>query len=232
VIPFGFFDPTMLLVIPALIFAMWAQWKVQSTYAKYSRIPAANGMTGRQMAQAIMTRNGVGDVGVEEVGGVLSDHYDPGKKMVRLSSNNYNDASIAAIAVGAHEVGHVLQHAQGYFPLAIRSAIAQVAGFGSMLAFPLFFIGLFFGGHTAGFFMDLGILLFSGAVLFQLVTLPVEFDASHRALAQLTSSGALAPDEVVGAKKVLDAAALTYVAAAAMAALQLLRLILIRDRRG
>ena len=229
--PFGFFDPTFVLVLPALFFALWAQWKVQHTYQQYARVRAANGLTGRQMAQTIMTRNGVSDVGIEEVGGVLSDHFDPRSKMVRLSSSNFRDSSIASIAVAAHEVGHVLQHAQGYAPLQIRSAVAPVAGVGSMLAFPLFFIGLFFGGHTARLFMDLGILLFTGAVLFQVVTLPVEFDASKRALAQLTESGALAPQEVAGAKKVLDAAALTYVAAAAMAALQLLRLVLIRDSR-
>ena len=230
--PFGFFDPTMLLVLPALIFAMWAQWKVQHTYKKYSTVPAANGLTGAQMAMSIMKRNGVNDVTIEEVQGVLSDHYDPRVKAVRLSTHNYRNSSIAGIAVGAHEVGHVLQHAQGYVPLTIRSALAPVAGFGSMLAFPLFFIGILFGGSMSKTFMDLGILLFTGAVLFQVVTLPVEFDASKRALAQLTSSGAIAPQEIDGAKKVLDAAALTYVAAAAMAALQLLRLVLIRNSRN
>jgi len=229
--PFGFFDPTMILLIPAMIFAFWAQWKVQNTYRRFSQIRASNGLTGAQMAQSIMTRNGVNDVGIEEVSGVLSDHYDPRVKKVRLSSDNFGASSIASIAVGAHEVGHVLQHAQGYAPLAIRSAIAPVASFGSMLAFPLFFIGLIFHSGMSRTFMDLGILLFSGAVVFQLVTLPVEFDASKRALQQLTSSGALAPQEVAGAKQVLDAAALTYVAAAAMAALQLLRLVLIRDSR-
>jgi len=151
---------------------------------------------------------------------------------VRLSSHNYRESSIASIAVAAHEVGHGLQHAHGYVPLQIRSAVAPVAGFGSMLAFPLFFIGILFGGSNARIFMDLGILLFTGAVLFQVVTLPVEFDASKRALAQLTTTGAIAPQEVASAKKVLDAAALTYVAAAAMAALQLLRLVLIRNSRN
>ncbi len=230
--PLGLFDPTMLLVLPALIFALWAQWKVQNTYQKYAKVPAANGLTGAQMAMSIMKRNGVNDVTIEEVGGVLSDHYDPRAKAVRLSTHNFRDSSIAGIAVGAHEVGHVLQHAQGYVPLQIRSTLAPVAGFGSMLAFPLFFIGIFFGGSMSRMFMDLGILLFTGAVLFQVVTLPVEFDASKRALAQLTSSGAIAPQEIDGAKKVLDAAALTYVAAAAMAALQLLRLVLIRNSRN
>src|SRR5438105_5086335 len=148
-LPFGFFDPTMVLVLPALFFALWAQWKVQHTYQKFSKIPAANGLTGRQMAEMIMKRNGVSDVRVEEIGGVLSDHYDPRTKTVRLSQGNFEDSSLASIAVGAHEVGHVLQHAQGYLPLSMRAAIAPVAGFGSMLAFPLFFIGMFFGGHMA-----------------------------------------------------------------------------------
>jgi Zn-dependent membrane protease YugP len=230
--PFGFFDPTMLLVLPALVFAMWAQWKVQSTYRKYSEIRAANGLTGRQMAQQIMTRNGVTDVTIEEVDGVLSDHYDPAARKVRLSPHNYEESSLAAIAVGAHEVGHVLQHAQGYAPLGIRTAIAPAARIGSMMAFPLFFIGLFFHSGMSMFFMNLGLLFFAGAVAFQIVTLPVEFNASKRALQQLTESGSLAPQEVAGAKAVLDAAALTYVAAAAMAALQLIRLLLIRNSRS
>ena len=228
-----FFDRTFLLLIPAMLFAFWAQWKVQHTYQKFSRVPASNGRTGREMAQAIMTRNGIADVAVEEVGGVLSDHYDPRIKKVRLSTHNFRDRSISSIAVAAHEVGHVLQHAEGYAPLQLRTAIAPVAGFGSMLAFPLFLIGLFFNmPGISPFLMDAGILLFSGAVLFQVVTLPVEFDASRRALAQLTTTGAVAPEEVSQAKQVLDAAALTYVAAAAMAAVQLLRLVLLRNSRN
>lgn len=228
---FGF-DPTIILLVPAMIFAMWAQWRVQHTYAAMSRVRATNGMTGMAMAKAIMRMNGVTDVGVEEVGGTLSDHYDPRSKTVRLSGAIARGDSIASIAVAAHEVGHVLQHAQGYPGLALRSAIAPVASIGSMAAFPLFFIGLIFnmpGLSTT--LMNVGILLFAGAVVFHLVTLPVEFDASKRALAQLTSSGSIAPEEVGGAKKVLDAAALTYVAAAAMAALQLVRLIMIRNSR-
>lgn len=229
--PFFGFDPTIVILIPALIFAFWAQWKVQHTYQQFSKVRAANGRTGREMALAIMARNGVTDVAVEEVGGMLSDHYDPRTKKVRLSQVNYEGDSIASIAVAAHEVGHVLQHAQGYAPLAIRTAVAPVAQIGSLAAFPLFFIGIIFGGPWAKSLMDLGILFFSGAVLFQLVTLPVEFNASSRALAQLTETGAVMPEEVGQAKKVLDAAALTYVAAAAMAALQLLRLVLIRNSR-
>lgn len=228
-----FLDPTWILLIPALIFALWAQWKVQHTYNQMSQVRAANGLTGRDMARSIMTRNGVDDVKIEEVQGVLSDHYDPGAKTVRLSAPIYEGNSLASIAVAAHEVGHVLQHKTGYAPLAIRSAIVPVANFGSGLAFPLFFIGFIFGRGSSfsHLLMDLGILFFSGAVLFQFVTLPVEFNASKRALAQLTETGALAPQEVSGAKKVLDAAALTYVAAAAMAALQLLRLLVLRRSR-
>jgi len=227
------FDPTFILLIPAMIFAFWAQWKVQSTYKRMSQVRAANGMTGRQMASTIMARNGISDVGIEEIGGVLSDHYDPRVKKVRLSAMNYEGDSLASIAVAAHEVGHVLQHSTGYAPLAFRSAFAPVASFGSAAAMPLFIVGLFFfrGSPFSGVLMDLGILFFSGAVLFQLVTLPVEFDASKRALAQLTETGSIATQEVEGAKRVLDAAALTYVAAAAMAALQLLRLVLLRNSR-
>lgn len=227
-----FFDPYFLLLIPAMIFAMWAQWKVQHTYARFQKVGAANGLTGRQMAESILKRNGLQGVAVEEVGGVLSDHYDPRVRKVRLSTHNYHDRSIAAVAVAAHEVGHALQHAQSYAPLAIRSAIAPVAGFGSTLAFPLFFIGFIFGNGSLMWLADLGILLFSGAVIFQVITLPVEFDASNRALAQLTETGAVAPQEVSLAKKVLDAAALTYVAAAAVAAMHLLRMVLLRNSRN
>jgi len=229
---FGY-DPTFILLLPAMVFAMWAQWKVQHTYTEMSKVRAANGMTGAAMAKDIMRRNGVTDVAVEEVGGVLSDHYDPRSKTVRLSSGIARGDSVASIAVAAHEVGHVLQHAQGYPGLALRSAIAPVASIGSMAAFPLFFIGLIFNiPGLSKTLMDVGILLFSGAVVFHLITLPVEFDASKRALVQLTSSGSIAPQEVAGAKKVLDAAALTYLAAAAMAALQLLRLMMIRNSRN
>jgi len=233
--PYGFFgfDPTFLLLLPAMAFAFWAQHKVRSTYEHFARVPAANGFTGRDMAASIMSRNSVDDVRIEQVAGTLSDHYDPQARTVRLSADNYGGRSIAAIAVAAHEVGHVLQHQQKWFPLALRANLAPMAGFGSTLAMPLFFIGLIFGARLpfGTLLMDAGILFFAAAVLFHVVTLPVEFDASRRALAQLTQSGALMPQEVDGAKKVLDAAALTYVAAAAMAALQLIRLVMIRDSR-
>ena len=231
-LPMFGFDPTFFLLIPAMIFAFWAQAKVQGTYQKFAKVRAANGMTGRQMAQMIMQRNGVTDVAIEPIGGMLSDHYDPRTKKVRLSGPIHDGDSISSIAVAAHEIGHVLQHANGYAPLVVRSAMAPVVGFASMAAMPLFFIGLFFNiPGVSGWLMDLGILFFTGAVIFHLVTLPVEFDASRRALAQLTSTGAVMPDEVSQAKKVLDAAALTYVAAAAMAALQLVRLVMLRNSR-
>ena len=230
---FPFFDPTFILLLPAMAFAMWAQWKVQSTFAQYSRVRASNGLTGRDMARQIMMRNGVTDVQVEAVGGVLSDHYDPRSHTVRLSENNFAGDSISSIAVAAHEVGHVLQHQQGYLPLQFRTGIAPVVGIASTAAMPLFLIGLFIGPRMpfSGTLMDLGIVFFAGAVLFHLVTLPVEFDASKRALAELTSTGAVLPQEVAGAKKVLGAAALTYVAAAAVAALQLVRLLVLRNNR-
>ncbi|MEO5879202.1 MAG: zinc metallopeptidase [Candidatus Eisenbacteria bacterium] len=231
-LPMFGFDSTFLLLIPAMAFAFWAQWKVQHTYQKFAKVRASNGMTGRQMALAIMERNGVTDVTVEPVGGMLSDHYDPRVKKVRLSGPIHDGDSISSIAVASHEIGHVLQHAQGYAPLALRSAMAPVVGFVSMAAMPLFFIGLIFNiPGLSKTLMDLGILFFSGAVVFHLVTLPVEFDASKRALAQLTSTGAVMPQEVSQAKQVLDAAALTYVAAAAMAALQLVRLVMLRNSR-
>jgi Zn-dependent membrane protease YugP len=230
---FPIFDPTFILILPAMAFALWAQWKVQSTFQQYSRVRASNGLTGRDMARQIMMRNGVSGVEVEAVEGVLSDHYDPRTRKVRLSSSNFAGDSISSIAVAAHEVGHVLQHQRGYLPLQLRSGMAPVVGFASAAAFPLFLIGLLMGARLpfGGFLMDLGIVFFGGAVLFHLVTLPVEFDASKRALAELTSTGAVMPQEVAGAKKVLDAAALTYVAAAAMAALQLVRLLVLRDSR-
>jgi Zn-dependent membrane protease YugP len=229
---FGF-DRTFILLIPAMVFAMWAQWKVQSTFEKFSRVRATNGLSGRDMALRIMARNGVTGVEVEPVGGMLSDHYDPRSRKVRLSEPNFAGGSISSIAVAAHEVGHVLQHHEGYFPLQLRSGFAPVASIASTAAMPLFIIGLLFGQGLpwGGLLMDLGIVFFAGAVLFHLVTLPVEFDASRRALAQLTTTGAVRPEEVSGAKKVLDAAALTYVAAAAMAVLQLVRLLALRNDR-
>jgi len=232
--PLGFgFDPTFILLLPAFGFAMWAQWKVRSTFEKYSRVRAANGLTGRDMARQIMQRNGVSDVQVEPVQGMLSDHYDPRSRTVRLSASNYSGDSISSIAVAAHEVGHVLQHHEGYVPLQLRSSMTPVVGITSNAAMPLFLIGLLIGPRVpfASTLMDLGIIFFAGTVLFHLVTLPVEFDASKRALAQLTSTGAVMPQEVEGAKQVLNAAALTYVAAASVAVLNLVRLLVLRNNR-
>jgi len=229
---FGY-DPTFILLLPAMAFALWAQWKVRSTFEKYARVRSASGLTGREMARQIMSRNGVTGVEVEGVPGMLSDHYDPRTRTVRLSESNYAGDSISSIAVAAHEVGHVLQHQQGYVPLQLRSGMTPAVGIASNAAMPLFLIGFLFGRGTgfSGVLMDLGIMFFAGAVLFHLITLPVEFDASKRALAQLTQSGAVQPQEVDGAKRVLDAAALTYVAAAAVAALQLVRLLVLRNNR-
>ena len=231
---FPFWDPTLILVIPAIILAAYAQSKVQSTYAKYSEVPSATGRTGREIAQAILAANGLSDVQVEPGPGFLSDHYDPLHKKIQLSPHNYEASSVAAITVAAHEVGHAIQHQQGYVPLTLRTAIFPLANFGSKLAWIFIIAGFIFANRlsVAGVsLLDVGILLFTFGVIFQLVTLPVEFDASRRALVQLNRLGMVAPEEQAGAKKVLDAAALTYVAAAAAAVLQLIRLLVIRNRR-
>jgi Zn-dependent membrane protease YugP len=220
-----FWDPTMVLLIPAIILAIYAQIKVKGTYQKFRQIHNARKMTGYQAAIELLRMNGISDVEVEETEGTLSDHYDPRVKKVRLSSDNYRGTSLAALAVAAHEVGHVIQHHKNYFPLQIRHMILPVTNFGSWLAFPLFLIGFFL---RTPFLMDLGIIFYAGVVVFHLVTLPVEFNASGRALVQLQSHGFLSTQEMGGAKKVLNAAALTYVAATAMAALQLVRLLILR----
>jgi Zn-dependent membrane protease YugP len=229
----GFFDPTMLLLIPGVILAFYAQMKVQSTYQKFSEVRAANGRTGRDIAELILRQNGIHDVDVEVGEGWLSDHYDPIHKKVRLSPHNYHEPSISGVAVAAHEVGHAIQHAQGYAALKMRTAIFPLANIGTSLSWLFILAGLLFlpGLKIAGVsLLDVGIVLFSFGVLFQLVTLPVEFDASKRALVQLNNLGLVAPQEQAGAKKVLDAAALTYVAAATAAILQLVRLLILRDR--
>lgn len=225
---FPFFDPTMVLILPAFALALWAQFRVKSTFAKYSEIPSRRGMTGAQVANSILERNRL-DVAVEPIEGSLTDHYDPRDKTLRLSEDVYGSRSIAALGVAAHETGHAIQHAHHYLPLQLRSNLVPVANFGSTLAMPLFLIGLFF--PAASFLMDIGILLFTFAVVFALVTLPVEFDASSRAIQVLSQQGYLAPDEIDSARKVLNAAAWTYVASAAMAILQLVRLLILRGQR-
>jgi len=223
--PFFFSTSDLLLLVPAILFALWAQFKVKSTYAKYSQVRSRHGRTGAQVASELLSRNAIGGVQIGQAEGVLSDYYDPTKKEVRLSEENYGSDSIAALSVAAHEVGHAIQHKLAYGPLSFRTSLFPVANIGSTLAFPLLIFGFIV---RMPFLIDLGIVLFSAAVLFQIVTLPVEFDASRRALQQLQGGGFLASDEIKAARKVLTAAALTYVAAAAVSVLHLVRLLLIR----
>ena len=226
---FPFFDPTMVILIPGLILAMYAQFKVQRTFSRYLHVRASSGLTGAQVAQKLLQSAGVHDVTVEQTGGHLSDHYDPRKKALRLSAEVYNGSSLASLGVAAHETGHAMQHFHEYLPLSIRSKFVPVAQFGSTLAFPLFFIGFLI---RTDWMIYAGIYLFTAVVLFQLVTLPVEFNASSRALAGLETGGYLSSTEIGGAKKVLNAAALTYVAAALMGLLQLLRLLILSGAFG
>ena len=225
----GYFDPSMLLLIPALILAMWAQSRVKSVFARYSQVAARRGVTGSQVARDLLDRFGLGNVPVNPVAGNLTDHYDPRKKTLNLSESVYNSPSIAAIGVAAHEGGHAIQDNTNYAPLRIRNAIVPVVNIGSTLAFPLFFIGLLMQGPTL---MNIGILLFLGVIVFHLVTLPVEFDASKRALRVLADTGSLSSDEISGAGAVLKAAAWTYISATIMAFAQLLRLLLLRGSRS
>jgi hypothetical protein len=217
----------LILILPALAFSLYAQYRVWSTYNKYSKERAASGLTAAQAARRLLDRAGLSHVRIEAVPGQLTDHYDPRSKTLRLSAPD--SPSVAAIGVAAHEAGHALQDAHGYVPLAMRSAMVPVANFGSWLAIPLFFIGLVTSFKSL---MLLGILFFAGAVFFTLITLPVEFDASRRAVNILQESGTIVAKSELGAvQKVLNAAALTYVAAAAMAVLQLIRLLLIARNR-
>jgi uncharacterized protein len=225
-----FNDPTFLLVIPALILAFYAQAKVKGAYARYGQIASASRLTGAQTAYQLLQQAGAGEVTIEKTPGQLTDHYDPRKKVLRLSEGVFDSPSIAALGIAAHETGHAIQHHTHYQPMALRSVIYPVASIGSTLAFPLFFIGLITGSGLK-VLMDIGILLFTGAVVFSVVTLPVEFNASKRALALLEERRFLTPNEMVGARKVLGAAALTYVASTAMAAVQLLRMFMLRSSR-
>jgi Zn-dependent membrane protease YugP len=223
-----FFDSTMFLLLPALLFAGWAQMKVQSTFAKYSGVTTRRGITADQVARMLLDRFGLTSVPVKRVGGRLTDHYDPRDRTLSLSDAVYGNTSIAAIGVAAHEVGHAIQHSEGYAPLALRNNIVPVVNIGSSLAIPLFFIGFLFSGPVL---MDFGILLFLGVIIFHLITLPVEYNASSRAVAILGQTGALSGDELQGAGKVLSAAAWTYVAATLMAVMQLVRLLALRSSR-
>lgn len=231
---YGFYwDPTYWLVVIGALICLAASAMVKSTFHKYSRYQSQSGMTGAQAAERILHSAGIYDVQIRRVSGSLTDHYNPANKTLNLSDSVYGSASVAAVGVAAHECGHAIQHQKKYVPLTLRSAIVPVANIGSTLAWPLILIGLLFSSQTGSFLITLGIICFSFAVLFQLVTLPVEFNASVRALRILGDTGILGSEELAYTRKVLGAAALTYVAGAAASILQLLRLlILTRGRRN
>lgn len=224
------YDPTYILVIIGALLSMFASGRIRSTYSRFQKISSARGMTGAETARRILEINGITDVAVEQVNGYLTDHYDPSRKTVRLSDVNYSSSSVAAVSVAAHECGHVLQHHRGYIPLQLRAAIVPIASFGSNFGFLIVVASLVMGLSRQ--LAMAGVLLFSFGVLFQIITLPVEFNASSRALEMLREYGILEAQEVPMGKKVLGAAALTYVAAAMSSALQLVRLLLIVNRRG
>lgn len=234
-----FWDPTLLLMIPGLILTLWAQAKVKKAFGKFSRESSRSGMTGAEAARRILDSNGLPGVGIEPVRGQLTDHYDPRAGVLRLSEGVYGSKSIAALGIAAHEAGHAVQHGVKYPALALRTAVAPAAATGSKLGIWLFIIGMFVGFFSktdttwfmySGTIMDAGIILFSFAVFFTLVTLPVEFNASKRAILVLEKGGYLTRDELPKAKAVLDAAAWTYVAAAATAVMMLIRLLILRNR--
>lgn len=220
-----YFDPTYLLIIIGVILSLLASARLKSTYAKYSRVRSRTGMTGAQVAERLLHAEGIYDVRIEHISGNLTDHYSPKEKVLRLSDGVYNSTSVAAIGVAAHECGHAVQHKENYVPLKIRGSMVPAVNIGAQLSWPLIFIGIIFG--SVGFLVQLGIILFSLTVLFQLVTLPVEFNASSRALKALERHNILYSEEAKSTRKVLKAAALTYVAAAAASILQLLRLLLL-----
>jgi len=224
-----FSDYTFILLIPAMIFAFYAQFKVSSTYDKFSKIRSASGISGAQLGRDLLDRNDLGNITVNPTTGKMTDNYDPRNKSLNLSEGVFDSSSVAALGIVAHEVGHAVQDANAYFPIKIRSSIVPISNFGSTLSIPLFFLGLIM---SYGPLMDAGIVLFSLAVAFTVITLPVEFNASKRAVSMLESSGYMPAEEITMAKKVLNAAALTYVAATAMALMQLLRLIALRGSRN
>ena len=226
---YGFDLYYLILVVPAMIFAMIAQHNVNSTFRKFSQVACRRGLTGAQAAELVLRGSGVQDVAVEFVQGHLTDHYDPRSNVIRLSSSVYGSSSVASVGVAAHEAGHAVQYAVGYGPIKLRAALIPVTQFGSAAAWPLVLIGLLFNNNT---FFVLGMVFFLLATLFQLVTLPVEFNASARAIRTIEEMQLLYEDELPGAKKVLRAAAMTYVASLLMSLLQLLRFVLIFIGRG
>ncbi len=226
-----YWDPTYILVLIGAVLCMAASANVNATFGKYSRYRSASGLDGAATAERVLALAGITDVTVRHVSGNLTDHYDPRTKTVNLSDAVYGSNSIAAVSVAAHECGHAIQHAHAYFPLTFRSTLVPVANFGSTLAWPLIILGFLFNSSTGAFLLQLGILAFSLSVLFQIVTLPVEFNASHRALAMLKDHRLVPEQELPYSRKVLGAAALTYVASAASSILQLLRLVLLSGGR-
>lgn len=229
---YSWFDPTYILVIIGAVICLIASARVKSTFHKYSAYRSMSNLTGAQAAERILHRAGIYDVSIRHIRGSLTDHYDPRNKTLSLSDSVYGQTSVAAIGVAAHECGHAIQHQKSYAPLSIRGAIVPVANFGSALAWPLIVIGVLFSSNTGSFLIHLGIFLFSFAVLFQLITLPVELNASNRAIKILGDTGILNSQELPMTKKVLGAAALTYVAGAAAAILQLLRLLILFGGRN
>ena len=219
-----YFDSTFLLLLPAIIISMYAQQKIQNTFKKYSRVFSGGNYTGCDIARMILDKNDLEHISIEHVRGNLTDHYDPRSGVLRLSDSVYGNRSIAAYGVAAHEVGHAIQHSRKYMPLEIRNSMAPVVSFSSKIVWLVILLGFFLG--IVGF-IRIGVFLFLAVVIFQLVTLPVEFDASSRAIVQLESLGILYDDDIKGAKKVLNAAALTYVAAALIAVSQLIRLLIL-----
>ena len=219
----------IIFIIPALLFGIWAQISVQSAFSKYSRVPSARGYTGAEVAKLLLEQNGIYDVTIRHISGSLTDNFNPREKTLNLSDDVYNSTSVAAIGVAAHETGHAIQHAVGYRPIKWREAIIPVTQLGSWAYFPIILLGIVFSSQTL---VNVGILLFATIALFQLVTLPVEFNASNRAIATLENNGILYGNEITGAKAVLRAAALTYVAALVSSLAQLLRLLVIFGRRN
>jgi Zn-dependent membrane protease YugP len=224
-----FFSPFDVLLIPALLIVLWAQFKVKSAYAKYSKVGVQSGMSGADIARLMLREEGIEQsVGMEVIPGEMTDHYDPRGRVLRLSDATYNGGSIASLGIAAHEVGHAIQHARGYKALQLRNVIYPLCSIGETLGLPMVLIGFFMG---FGPLVTAGILLFTVAVFFTIITLPVEFDASRRAVHALAGSGYMSPDELAGTRKVLNAAAMTYVAAALAAILNLVRLVLIANSR-
>ena len=232
---FYYFDPTMILLIPGILIALWASLNVNSTFNKYNTVLSRNRLTGAQVAERVLHHHGIYNVRIERVAGNLSDHYDPRANVIRLSDSTYNSTSIAAAGVAAHEAGHAVQYAQSYAPIKVRASIVNVCNFGTPLAFVFLILSFFVSYEASGTLITIAIALYSLATVFQLITLPVEFDASRRAMVSLEATGLYGQDELAGASKVLRAAALTYVAALITSILSLLRFVLIvtggRSRR-